>query len=147
MYKTILVTLDGSALAEQALPHAEQVAHGAGAELILLQVISLSNIGQVTLDTEVPIDFPSVEQRLKAEASEYLESKAAPLAAKGIKTRTMVARGGAATAIMDVLEREKVDLIVLTSHGRSGLSKWVHGSTAAKILDKSTCPVLLIRSK
>ena len=144
MYKTILVPLDGSSLAEQALPHARAIALGVGAELILLQVISLSNIGKVTLDTEVPIDFPTVEQQLKERGGAYLDSVANTL---GVKTRTLVARGGAAATILDLLESEKVDLCVLTSHGHSGLSKWVHGSTAQKILDNSPCPVLLIRSR
>lgn len=147
MYKTILVPLDGSSLAEQALAHAQAVARGVGAELVLLQVISLSNIGRVTLDTEVPIDFPSVEQQLKDRGGEYLDSHARSLAEQGLKVRTMVARGGAAATILDILEREKVDLCIMTSHGLSGLSRWVHGSTAQKILDNAPCPVLLIRSK
>lgn len=147
MYNTILVPLDGSSLAEQALAHAETIAKGTGAELLLLQVISLSNIGRVTLDTEVPIDFPSVETQLKERGGAYLDGHAKALADQGVKVRTLVARGGAAATILDVLEREKVDLCVMTSHGQTGLSKWVHGSTAQKLIDNAPCPVLLIRSK
>lgn len=147
MYKTILVPLDGSSLAEQALAHAEAIARGVGAELLLLQVISLSNIGRVTLDTEVPLEFPTVEAQLKEKAGGYLDSHAQALADQKVKVRTLVARGGAAATILDVLEREKVDLCVMTSHGLSGLSRWVQGSTAQKILDNAPCPVLLIRNK
>lgn len=147
MYKTILVPLDGSTLAEQSLAHAEAIARGSGAEVLLLQVISLSNIGRVTLDTEVPLDFPSVEKQLKESGGEYLDGHAQALADRGVKARTLVARGGPAPTILDVLESENVDLCVITSHGRSGLSRFVHGSTAGKLLANAPCPVLLIRSK
>lgn len=147
MYKTILVPLDGSSLAEQSLPHAEAIARGVGAEVVLLQVISLSNIGRVTLDTQVPIDFPAVEQKLRDESGFYLDSHARRLADQGVRVRTLVARGGAAATILELLEREKADLCVLTSHGQSGLSKWVHGSTAQKLIDKGACPLLLIRAQ
>ena len=91
-----------------------------------------------------------VEQELEAErcaeAQHYLTQVCKRLQTSNIATCMQVYTGGAAAAVLAVLEKDPVDLIVMSTHGLSGYSRWVYGSVASKVLHNSTCPLLLLRS-
>ena len=128
MYRRILVPLDGSKLAEGALPYVEGVATRLHSEVILLTVCAPGDC------FELP---------LKA----YLEKRAGELSSLGIKTSPVVVQGNAANEILNFTEKNDINLIINSTHGHTGPSIWPLGSIANKILQKSRIPLLLIRSR
>ncbi len=164
MYNKILVPLDGSKLAECALPHAELLAKGCDtADVILVSVTERVQVYTVLEGDGHPISAPAggwvqpskpLGQRLVPEvfgkeekqAQKYLDRIAKTLTAKGINVRTEVLLSKPAEAIVDHAKRSGCDLIVMATHGRSGPSRWAYGSVADKVLRSSCVPVLLIRA-
>ena len=144
MYKRILVPLDGSELAECALPHAEELAKGCDTE----EVILISATEQVRGQTRAPEaqelyrssdrpEFQGVGSEITVtlgkkenRALRYLARIAKRLEAKGVKVRTEVLFWPPAEAIASYAEHNGADIIVMSSHGRSGPSRWAHGSVA-----------------
>lgn len=142
MYTKILVPLDGSALAERALTHAEKIAKGTGAELILMQAVGIPL-------ADAPEAGPSEETKAFTEEVEsaraYLESVAGRLRKEGLPVRNVVARGAADSEILGFAHRENVDILVMSTHGRSGLSKLLMGSVAQKVMLTTKRPVMLVK--
>lgn len=146
MFQRILVPLDGSRLAEQALPFAEGLVEKFGSELILVQAIPPPPVLAIGELGVLPHDFGPVLAEEERQASEYLLSVQKQLREKDIPSRIAVLKGrSVADAIVDAAQQEAADLIVKTTHGRSGFSRWVYGSVATKVLEQAPCPVLLIR--
>jgi nucleotide-binding universal stress UspA family protein len=143
----ILLPLDGSQLAEKALPYAEALAQKFGAELILIWVIQEPVI--VPQVDYYGTGMPFIETMIateEKEAAEYLHSLKERFRQQNIPTRTAVLKGhSVADAIIEKASQEGVDVIVKTTHGRSGLSQWIFGNVAAKVLQRAPCPVFLIR--
>jgi nucleotide-binding universal stress UspA family protein len=138
MYNKILVPLDGSELAQVALPHAVKMAEIFQAELVLLRVA----LAPILLGAE-----PVEAQRLVvAESDAYLKTVRADLQPTGLKLSTEVRYGNAAEEIIAFASQESIGLIVMATHGRSGVGRWLLGSTAEKVLRGTTVPVLLIRA-
>jgi nucleotide-binding universal stress UspA family protein len=158
MYKKILVPLDGSKLAECALPHAEELAKGCNTEeVILVSVTELIEgykvIGNPTRTLVEQLSpgagkrrIHEVVGKLERQARRYLGRIAKTLEAKGIRVRMEVPLGKPAEEIVGFAEREGADIIVMSSHGRSGPSRWVHGSVADKVLRSSCVPVVMVRA-
>jgi len=137
MIKRILVPLDGSDLAESTLPYVEQIATKTGAEVLLLTSVFQDDSWA---GHPAPVDHKWVPL-----IQTYLESKAQELRAKGIAAKNDIASGPAAEAILARVADENVDLIAISSHGRSGVTRWVLGSVAYKVLHANLCPTLLVR--
>ena len=134
----ILVPLDGSALAEAALPSAASLA-GSEAALILVRAAEARTIPGA--------DPAEAQVRVVRVAEEYLAAVAARLARQGrAKVQTSVWYGPAAPAIVDAARLHRADLIVMSPHGRSGLGRLVVGSVAESVLRGTTTPILLVRS-
>jgi nucleotide-binding universal stress UspA family protein len=164
MYKKILVPLDGSKLAEAALPHAEALAKGGKtAEVILVSVTErVRGYRAVESPSEPAVGsgggwgsaMQSPGQRLVPEATgkkekqaqRYLDRVAKTLTAKGINVGTDVLLWKPAEAIVGYAKQYGCDVIVMASHGRSGPSRWAHGSVADKVLRSSCIPVLMVRA-
>jgi nucleotide-binding universal stress UspA family protein len=163
MYKKILVPLDGSKLAECALPHAEELAQGCRAgEVVLVSVTERVPGYRVLENSGEPIATPSrgwfehqpTGERLIPEATgkkekqaqRYLGRIAKAMEAKGINVSTEVLLWQPAEAIVGYAKQSGCDLIVMASHGRSGPSRWAYGSVADKVLRSSCIPVLMIRA-
>lgn len=144
MYKRILLPLDGSKLAEAALPHATHLAQRFGSELVLLRAV-VSPYAIVAPDLVLAGTDPDLRE-LAAHAEQYLESVAGQLRAQGLQVRTVVCEGPVAESILEHAATLGVDLIVMSTHGRGGVLRWVYGSVAERVLQGSTCPILLIRS-
>ncbi len=143
MYARILVPLDGSALAERALPHAGGIGRATGAEVILLQVVQAPlgdapEAGQTEEDRAI--------REVAVEALSYLGTIAGKLKEEGsIKVRSEVLEGPAADGILGFAHREDVDLIIMSTHGRTGISKLLMGSVAEKVMLTTKRPVMLIK--
>jgi len=143
MYRKILVPLDGSKVAEGALPHAKELAYAVGAELILL------NVG-----ANPAMDFafsdPGLAQNAMAEQEErgqkYIAEIENELKAAGFKTSTQLRVGSVAEVILGVAEELQVDVIAMSTHGRTGPARWLLGSIAERVVHNSKVPVLLIRA-
>jgi len=139
LYRHILVPLDGSKLAEAALKHALPIARSNGAEVTFLQAVWPFVRGRGARVTEA-------ERTLKTVALHYMKGIAGRPEWRGLKVRTEAKFGLAENVIIDYARSKSVDLIVLSSHGRTGLKRWVFGSVAEKVLRGATQPVLLVRS-
>lgn len=142
----ILTPLDGSPLAEEALGHAEQLAKQTGATLHLLRAVEPLSHWQKTILSEQGYTEQVLAAERSAEAQRYLDQVSERLQTDQIETHLHVYTGSAADAILELLAKQSVDLIVMSTHGLSGYSRWVYGSVASKVLHHSTCPLLLLRS-
>ena len=143
-YKHILVPLDGSKLAELALADAFSLAQLNGAEVVLLQVIS--PFDYVIGDTQPMVVFADELVKARQEAAlHYLEEVTAREECRNLKVHLVIEIGSPAETIIDYAHREPIDLIVMATHGRSGLGRWVYGSVADKVLRGADVPVLLVR--
>ncbi len=147
MYQKIVVPLDGSELAECVLPHVEAVGKGCEVrDVILIRVIEpleLPTRGGIALSKD---DLHQIETEQRTEADRYLKKIASRLKRKGLFVRTEVLQGKATEAIAEYTKKNNVDLIVLATHGRSGLSRWFWGSEADRILRSVCVPVLMVRA-
>jgi nucleotide-binding universal stress UspA family protein len=143
-YKKILVPLDGSELAEKALGHAEELAKAYDAEIILFQVARFMPIyGVPELVTPFVVDKKQME-----EAERYLTNLADELKKRGCKVTAKVETGlRVAAEIIDFAKGSRVDLIIMCTHGRSGITRWVLGSVAHKVLTRAETPILLVHLK
>jgi len=144
MYKKILVPLDGSELAKRALDPAEKLAKSFDAELILFQVVPFMPIyGSPELVTPLIVD-----EKQKEAAENYLTNLAEELKKKGFRVTATVRTGQQiAVEVIDFAKESGADLIVMCTHGRSGITRWMLGSVALKLLTRGETPILLIRSK
>ena len=135
----ILIPLDGSALAESALGKATELAGDGTATLMLLRAAEARSLPGV--------DPTEAQVEVVREAEEYLMGVAARLATEGIKrVETSVWYGPSASAIIDAARLRKADLIVMSTHGRSGLGRLILGSVAESVLRGTTTPILLLRA-
>jgi nucleotide-binding universal stress UspA family protein len=141
MYKKILVPLDGSELAEKALDHAEKLAETFDAEVILLQIVPFMPLYGAP---ELVVPFV-VDEKQKEAAENYLSHLAEELKKRGFKVATKVKVGmQVAAEIIDFAKESGVDLIVMCTHGRSGITRWVLGSVAHKVLTRAETPIFLV---
>ncbi|MFB3885205.1 MAG: universal stress protein [Thermodesulfobacteriota bacterium] len=144
MYKKILVPLDGSELAKKALDHAEKLAKIFDSEITLFQVVPFMPIyGSPELVTPLIID-----EKQKEAVEKELTRLVEELKKKGYKASAMVRTGQqVAVEIIDFAKEVGADLIVMSTHGRSGITRWVVGSVAHKVLIRAETPILLLRPK
>lgn len=146
LYKVVLVPLDGSPLAEQALPHAAAITGKFGAKLTLFAVIEsyqvYSQPGVVGPIVNVQFDINDEV----AKTREYLRGFASKLREEGLDVVVEVHQGDPAAEICDYAKSIAADLIVMSTHGRSGIRRWVYGSVADRVLRSANIPVLLVRS-
>jgi len=156
MYKKVLVPLDGSKLAECVLPHVEEIAKGCNTQEVVLVSVTERIIGSgqrtviqavESLPAAVPVvKMPVVVGKMQRQAERYLSRIAKRLDEKGIKVRAQVLLGDPADEITKFTEEDGDDFIVVASHGRSGVSRWTHGSVAERIFRASKVPVLMVRA-
>jgi nucleotide-binding universal stress UspA family protein len=144
MYKKILAPLDGSNLAECTLEHIEAAALGLKVkEVILLMVVepvSFTYPDASVINADIAQD---IEKKAIDFAEKYLAKVADDLKKKGVAAQKVIVKGKAADEILDYAEKNNVDLIVISTHGRSGGVRWILGSVTDKIIRHSTVPVLV----
>lgn len=144
-FKRILVPLDGSAFAETALEPALAIANAMEAELTLFRVAQ--PIPRTRALAEMPDVYNDVVAAAYREAEDYLKDLCAQLSYPRISVERRFAEEGIARQIVDYAAESGVDLIVMTSHGRSGVDRWVHGSVTGKVLSGACCATLVVRGE
>ena len=153
MYSQVMVPLDGSEASERALPHAQSLAAAFGARVHLLQVISLFH--EYEAARSVGGDSPSVAEysmdmarqitaTRHTRAETYLQTMAARLEENGIHVATSVRQGSTLEHIAHVVAENGIDLIVMSTHGRGGLQRFLVGSVTDRVIRSSHVPVLAI---
>jgi len=155
--RTILVPLDGSELAEKVLPHVEALAKQGGTELVDVVLIRVCEPLAVPSYYAPEVAEPTTinwgefiqEDTIKSKrvAEEYLAGVEKRLKASHISVRSEVLGGKAGDEIADYANKHPFNLIVMATHGRSGLSRWVYGSVADNVLQGVCSPILLIRPR
>jgi nucleotide-binding universal stress UspA family protein len=143
VYKHILVPLDGSKLAELALDDAFSLAQYSQAKVTLLQVIT--PIEHILGDTGSLMYVDEYLTTQQVMASEYLK-EISQKASQMLTVHLAVEVGLAADTIIDYANQHAVDLIIMATHGRSGLRRWVYGSVADKVLRGAKVPILIVRT-
>ena len=127
MYERILVTLDGSKLAERAIPYAEMIAKTMGSRIMLLSAH----------DKREGIEHP---------LESYLYDVADKLHKSGLEATAHLANGNAADQIIDFTEKTGIDLVIMCTHGNTGVSRWSFGGVSNKVMHELYCPLLLIKT-
>jgi len=146
MYERLLVPLDGSELAECVFPHLEAFIQKFSLKRVfLVRVVRPLSISSGLQSSEMEIIRKNeVERKVQAEA--YLEGLKQVIPHPGVEFETEVVVGDVAESLMEYSHQKAVDLILMATHGRSGISRWVMGSVADKILRSAATPILMIRT-
>jgi nucleotide-binding universal stress UspA family protein len=142
MYKKVLVPLDGSPFSECVLEHVKIMAAGFKIpEVKLVFVIEPVNPGMY----EVPGDFiEDMQKQAVAAGEEYLQKTVAKLVTEGVAASGVILRGNVAESILDYARKNEIDLVIMSTHGRSGIARWAMGSVADRVARQATVPVMLV---
>jgi len=155
MYQKIMVPLDGSRLAECVLPHVEAFIQGCQVHtVIFVRVIEPASprfLGAPTatskVDYEQVLEYTNrIEEERKSSAAEYLQEVMARLKRDATLFKQEVLVGNVAGCLVDFAGTRDIGLIIIATHGRSGVSRWVRGSVADRILRAANVPVLMVRA-
>jgi nucleotide-binding universal stress UspA family protein len=153
VYEHLLVALDGSPAAERVLEHAEALASAFGSQVTVLRarlsaemVIAQTGAGDAAVGQVAPtMDPQPIVDADTSSAEDYLNSVAARLRNLNVRVTVESPPGPANTVIVERAATLGVSLILMTTHGRSGIGRMVFGSTADSVLRHAPCPVLLVR--
>jgi len=154
MYKRIMVPLDGSELAERVLPHLKAL-HSAfpEASAVLVRVVEPSPVIfddtasiSSTSREKMIADLKRVEEKRKSDAAAYLDRVIQKMTSEEEKFTSVVLGGRVADRLAEYIENQDIDLVIMATHGRSGISRWVRGSIAERVLSSSRVPVLMVRA-
>jgi nucleotide-binding universal stress UspA family protein len=141
MYRKVLVPLDGSELAECALPEVMKLARGGMVgDVILLNVVDIPSLWVAE-----GLDVLKLKNALLDKAQEYLSGVQSRLSKDGLNVRDVVMEGKAAQTIIDYSRQNAVEMLVLATHGYTGMKQLMFGSVALRVLHDAHVPVLLIR--
>jgi nucleotide-binding universal stress UspA family protein len=147
MIKRILVPLDFSPPSLQALDYAADTARRFGAELVLLHVVEPAFFAATNGIYGVGFDAGIVYREMEQAARQQLAELADSLRARRIAARVLLSVGRAHEVIVDAAKKMKVDLVVMSTHGRTGLSHVVMGSVAERVVRTAACPVLTMHPR
>ena len=143
--RSILLPTDFSDCANFALPYAAGIARATGASLLAVHVIEtvVPAVGYSGMSEPLPI--ADISEQLEESAEREMPRVAACEECAGLNVEEMIVHGDAATEIVRVARERRVDLIVISSHGRTGLGRILFGSTAEAVVRHATCPVLVVK--
>jgi len=144
MYRKIVVPLDGSKLAEGVLEHVRALAHCMDSEVVLMRVMAYPNYDYLLTDA---LMSASLREQLEHEACNYLEPLANAFQDEGIRASAdaVIVTGPIADAIIEFARNQKADLIAMSTHGRTGPSRWLLGSIADRVVRGAGMPVLMVK--
>jgi nucleotide-binding universal stress UspA family protein len=143
-YKKIVVPLDGSGWSERAIPHATDIALNNKSEIILLHVYR-SPAGQYTDQIAIAGQSEQIDT-VREQVKQQLTSLRNQLRGQGIQCRVQFIEGvGVPHLICDYINDEDADLVVMSSHGRTGLGRFIFGSVARQVMEGVKVPVMIIR--
>lgn len=151
MHERILIPLDGSRVGEAALPYVKELVAKLSprvkVEITLFQSVSSLTHYVIAGEASAPVPYTEPEMaQIKKKAEEYLAKVGQVLQAKNVVIRNKVSVGKAAEMINKAADELDVDLITMSTHGRSGISRWAFGSVTEKILRSGNRPVLMVRA-
>lgn len=141
MYKKILVPLDGSPLAEAVLPHAQALAKSEGAEIVLLSVPVTPSYDYLE---RTPGLASQIIESAEKETEAYLKAEVEKLTGEGMKVSGVMREGPIPEMILKVADEVHADMIAMSTHGRSGIQRWLMGSVADRVVHHAHIPVMLI---
>ena len=147
MYQKILIPLDGSELAECVFPHVEAFIKECRVNNIVFACVVEPTLP--SFHGEFPVSMEDLEERdaaRRSSAKKYLEEVANRLKPEGAEMGVEVLVGRVAESLSEYAEKNDVDLIIIATHGRSGVTRWVRGSVADKILRSASVPVMMVRA-
>ncbi|MGQ0600507.1 MAG: universal stress protein [Anaerolineales bacterium] len=150
MFKHILIPLDGSAISERAIAPALKIGELEGSRVTLLRAPIVGVAFVPTAELYGNYSLRGLDATLahnRREALDYLKTIERTLARPNLTLESIVADGSPANAILTTAERLKADLIVMSTHGYSGVTRWIMGSVTERVLGHAACPVLVIRSE
>lgn len=143
---TIILTLDGSHLAEKIFPHVIYLANRLRLEVVLIRTYTLPTTGYFLATGVSPPAIGELGEKIKGEATDYLRAKIEELQAEGIEKASFVAiEGKGPEEIIDLARRTANNMVAMSTHGRSGIGRWVLGSVTDRVVCYSGDPVLVIR--
>lgn len=146
MFKHILVPLDGSGFAETALPYALELAAQFDSDITLLRVVMPPRSGEGALSPESANFMIRMRDDLYKEAIDYLQQQKGSLRQQNYRAHYQVAESDdIAVEILNAVQGTGADTVVMSTHGRGGLGRWLFGSVATRVLQTAHVPVLLIR--
>lgn len=147
MYQHLLAPMDGSKLAECVLPHVEAIGGGGNvARVTLARVVTPFHLHDYAEEKLPSQERHLLEVKVKDDAREYLEQIAAQLRDKGVAAEVEVLTGDTVNELVDYTNNNGVDLIVISTHGHSGIVQMVWGSIAESLLRAACVPVLMVRA-
>ncbi|MCP4539999.1 MAG: universal stress protein [Chloroflexi bacterium] len=147
MYRNVVILLDGSELAESVLPHVAEVIRDRGSCVHLLSVAPVPRgVVPTGVDVRSSADVPEDRSRIQREWVEYLRSVAKKLEPVAADVWLAVRHGRPADEILAFVSSVNADLVAMSTHGRSGITRWVFGTVADRVLRGARCPVLLVRT-
>ena len=141
----LLVPVDCSEDANQALEYAIALARTLGARVILLHVMQSPPWGGVDMDVTLPHAYSQFIQHLEAEVTHRMQACLERVTARGLEGEMAVVHGEPFQEILDTAKKQQVDLIIMGTHGRTGLQHVLLGSVAEKVVRLAPCPVLVVR--
>ena len=143
--KKILLPTDFSGCANYALPYAASIARATDAQIICVHVVEpvVPAVGYTGLAEPMPI--ADISEQLEDSAERQLPKLTECEECAGLKVEEVIVHGDAAAEIVRVASEQEADLIVISSHGRTGLGRMIFGSTAESVVRHATCPVLVVK--
>ena len=154
MFKKIMVPLDGSELAESVLPHVEGFIKSCQVNtIVFIRALKPDPMTFRKSYATIEVDFEKIEaytkkieEERRSSAEKYLSQVVNRIKQEGVKCHAEVIFGEVADSLIDYSEANDIDLILIATHGRSGVSRWVRGSIADRILRASQIPVVMVRA-
>jgi len=151
MYERILVPLDGSKIGEAALPYIEELVSKLPpepkVEVTLLQVVSSMAHWIIAGEATAKVAYTEEEMKqITGKALDYLNRSGESLRSRGAVVKVEVRTGRAADEIIKCADEIKADLVAMSTHGRSGITRWAFGSVTIRVLQSGTVPILTVRA-
>jgi len=153
MYKKIMVPLDGSVLAECVLPHVDGFVSGCQVEtVVFVRVVEPTHYSVISptanpqFSKTLQENAKMMEEDEKSSAETYLKGVVSRVKQGGLTYKTEVLVGAVADRLVDYVDANGIELVLIATHGRSGISRWVRGSIADRGLRSSSAPVLMVRA-
>jgi nucleotide-binding universal stress UspA family protein len=144
--ESIIVPLDGSRLAEQIFPHVVHLATKLGLQVILIRTFTLPTASYFLAAHVSPPDMTELREKTKKEIGDYLKAKVAELSASGLhKIAFVVTEGTGPEEIIELARKTSSCIVAMSTHGRSGMGRWVLGSVTDRVASNSGNPILIIR--
>jgi len=143
--RSILLPTDFSDCANFALPYAAGIARATGASLLAVHVVETVVPAVGYSGVSEPLPIADISEQLEESAEREMPRVAECEECAGLNVEEMIVHGDAATEIVRVARERRVDLIVISSHGRTGLGRILFGSTAEAVVRHATCPVLVVK--